>query len=274
MVIQNKSIEGAYDKAIEDAAGRIHEASRPQRSNSSTLSNTIKNVEDTSRGNIIIAGEKNSKLLSLQLPDHHKFFDEICALGSDNSISTVTGDSHMDDEDIVSNLLFLEEKKRILKKAKIRNEKEEAYIAVNAHDISNRREPCSRCVGSSSIWSEARQIIEKFKISGEKESGCEGDEERFQDFVPSSIEGQEKTSSSSDPTSESCSPTLPLSSPPSSSRTTMESYVEKISSTRKRPIIDLSMVRQVSSAEFSKECFEKEVDLTRTEYEDDDKCIH
>merc|ERR1711907_596146 len=66
--------------------------------------------------------------------------------------------------DIESSILFLEEKKQILKKTRTAKKKEEAYIAFNAHLILSGRE---RYSSRSSIWSEAKEIIDEYKKEGE-----------------------------------------------------------------------------------------------------------
>ena len=143
MISQNISIEGAYDEAIEDAASRIYEASRPQPiiTDNSCDGNTISLVQDSVRNiDEVVADENTSMALSRSLSNNDNNSDEIYALVGHNSIRTSISDSYTYDNDIVSDILFLEEKKRILKKAKVRNEKEEAYIAINARDISNHKE--------------------------------------------------------------------------------------------------------------------------------------
>jgi hypothetical protein len=222
MVIQNISIEGAYDEAIEDAANRIHEASRPQHMISSS--------------GVLLVDEKN---------DNSDNFDDISALGFDNTTSIATSDTYTDDDDIESNILYLEEKQIILKNVKFRREKEQAYIAVNAHnDIVNGRESSSRLTGPSSIWSEAKAIIDECRVVGVKGSR---------------IEEEESNSSNSNSAPDICLSLLPLSS------SLPDSYVNNTSRTRKRPKIDLSMVKHISSAQFAKEYATNEAEVNKTE---------
>jgi len=233
MVIQNISIEGAYDEAIEDAANRIHEASRPQHM-----------IASGGRGlsGVLLVDEQNDMVLSPPSDNHSDNSDEISALGDDHSTSTATSDTYTDYDDIESNILYLEEKQIILKKAKFRQEKEQAYIAVNAHnDIINGRESSS---GLSSIWSEAKAMVDECRVVGVK--GSRTDEE----------EGNTSDSNSAPDT---CLSLLPL------SPSLPDSYVNNTSRSRKRPKIDLSTVKHISSAQFAKEYAANEAEVTKSE---------
>merc|ERR1711924_449925 len=180
-----------------------------------------------------------------------------------NCIST-NSDNYMYDDDVESNILFLEEKKQILKKARFRKEKEQAYVALNAYAISNRREPYSRHTECSSIWSEAKKIVKKLKLSGGIGSRSEEDEGNSQDSMSSAVGGVEGQSTSSQSEPEICSLTSSIA--PSLS----ESCENGVASTRKRRRIDLSMVKKMTSKEFTKEYIAKEIDRTRSE----DECDH
>jgi len=264
-VIQNRSIEGAYDEAIEDAASRIHEASLPQRmiaSSSISSSSSVISVGNTSSANAFVVHEKNDMVLSPPSDDNDINSDEISALGGDSSTSTST---YTDDDDIESNILYLEEKIRILKKAEIQREKEEAYIAVNAYDIINGREPSSRRTGFSSIWSEAKEMVEEFRVVGVVGNRSEEEEGNYPDLVSSSVSDVERRGiTRSQSATDIC---LPL-----SSSSLDNYYVNNASPNRKRPKIDLSMVKQVSSSEFEKSYAGNEV--TRTEDVGDHTCIN
>lgn len=271
MPIQNKSIEGAYDEAIEDAASRIYEASRPQRaiaSNSSDNNNTSLNrcsAEIVSNVEVIVADEKTGMTLSQPSSYTGNNSNDIYDLMGDNDIIPRVCDNNiMFDDDIVSNIHFLEEKKQILKKVKVQNEKEKAYVAANAHDISNRREHDSHRTRPSAIWTDARKIVEKFKLSRERGSRSEEDEGYSHDSISSTVgdvERPESTPSHSE--SEICSPLMP---------SLPEYYEYNASSTRKRTRIDLSTVKQVSSTQFAKESLAKEGDLATSGDEHDDEC--
>mmetsp|Transcript_27879 Transcript_27879/g.65528 ORF Transcript_27879/g.65528 Transcript_27879/m.65528 type:complete len:333 (-) Transcript_27879:145-1143(-) len=266
MVSQNVSIEGAYDEAIEDAASRIYEASRPQRiiasnSSDSNTSSQVSNVDE------IVKDEKSSIALSPLINDDDNS-EEIYALVGHKRMSTSISDNYTYDGDIESDILYLEEKKRILKKAKVRNEKEEAYIAINARDISNRKEFCSRRFRSSEIWAEARRIVKKYKLSGEAGSRSDEDEANLPDLISSTIGDAERQGSTSPHSApEFCSPIVPSSSP------SVEKDEYDISSTRKRTRIDLSTVKQVTSTEFARESFVNEEDPTEAVGEHDHSCV-
>ena len=164
MGIHNISLEGANDEAIEYAASRIHEASRLR----------SRTAEINLRNNI--GDDKSSMILSAPSDNRDDKSDFIDAFVGVNSMSNSIGsDNYSDDDDIESDILYLEAKKRILIKAKIHQEKEKAYIALNAHNIVNGREPSARCSRSSSIRSEAKAMIEAAQKKGPAE--VNGDDE-------------------------------------------------------------------------------------------------
>lgn len=257
-MIQHISIEGAYDEAIEDAASRIFEASRPhrlitRRSSSSSLSD------------VALVNEKN-EIVSSSPSDSNDDSSEGSEVGDDNSIRTSTSGNYMDDDDIESNILFLEEKKLILKKAKTHREKEKAYIALNAHDIANGREPSSRRTRSSLIWSEAKAMIEEFRLAEVGGSRSEEEEGNSPDSVSSSvIDSETRRSGSSHST-----PHTRLS-PLASSSSYQGSHAKINSLSRKRLKIDISMVKHICSTEYAKECREKEA--AKSENGGDRSCI-
>lgn len=265
MVIQNISMEGAYAEAIEDAASRIHEAIRPQRIfPSSSISLSIISIGKTSSADIIVIDDKNDMVSSPPQCDNVNNSDEISALDGDNS--TTSSDNYTDDDDLESNIFYLEEKKRILKKAKIQMEKEETYIAFNAHNMINGRDPSSRCARSSSIWSEAKAMIEEFRVVGVGISRNEEEEDSPPDLVSTSVSDVEsRQSSSSHPAPDNCISFTPSLLPDIS--------VDNTCQTRKRLRIDLSTVKQISSAEFSKECAKNEAEATGTKGWGDHICI-
>mmetsp|Transcript_16020 Transcript_16020/g.16006 ORF Transcript_16020/g.16006 Transcript_16020/m.16006 type:complete len:278 (+) Transcript_16020:53-886(+) len=153
----------------------------------------------------------------------------------DNDSDTSTCES-----DIESHILFLEEKKRILEKAETRRRHETAYIASSAHDILNDRElSSSRSRGSSSVWSEAKAIIDEYQNG----AGINNEEDEGSDNASSSSFLNEKKRLYSSP------------SLPSSNYNTLLSTAGKFVSSltspnKKRPKIDLSLVDQVSSTRF------------------------
>jgi len=206
MIHNNMSIEGAYDEAIEVAARRIHLASRP-------------NLEETSSSSSVGQEESDVKKNS----DY------------DNDSDTSTCES-----DIESHILFLEEKKRILEKAETRRRHEHAYIAHSAHEILNDRELSSSRSGcSSSVWSDAKAILDEYKNG----AGVNNEEDEGSDNASSSSFLNEKKRLFSSP------------SLPSSNYNTILSTAGKFVSSltapnKKRPKIDLSLVEQVSSTRF------------------------
>lgn len=260
-MIQNRSIEGAYDEAIEDAASRIHEASRPQRM---IASNSTSSLSAISEGISSGSEENNGTVLSPPSKDSDSNSDEISALGGDSSTSNSSPDNSADEDDIESNIQFLEEKRLILQRVKISLEKEEAYIAFNAHDIANGREPSSHPSRSSSIWSEAKAIIEEYKGVGGG-SRNEENEGASPEFIPSSIYGIESrriTPLQSSP--DVCRSQLPASS------SSLDVKAGNTLPTSKRPKIDLSMVQQVSSSEFAKD---QSTQTDFTQIDGNDACI-
>jgi len=153
----------------------------------------------------------------------------------DNDSDTSTCDS-----DIESHILFLEEKKRILEKAETRRRHETAYIAHSAHDILNDREfSSSRSGCSSSVWSEAKAILDEYKNG----TGVNNEEDEGSDNVSSfSFLNEKKRLYSS--------PSLP-SSNYNTILSTAGKFVSSLTSpNKKRPKIDLSLVDQVSSTRF------------------------
>lgn len=253
MVIQNSSIEGANDEAIEDAASRIHEASRVQQMNI-----------DNNHSRVIIVHEKSYMVISPPLKNKDDDYDGVRAFDGDNSTRSITTrDNYTEDDDIESNILYLEEKKRILKKVKIHREKEKAYIALNAHRIANGWEPPSRRSRSSSIWSEAKAMIEEFKLDGVGRICSDSEEGSSSEMVSSASIGTETQGSPSLYSSpEICQhPSTLSSSPP-------DTHVKNTSRTRKRQKIDISEVKHISSTEYAKECAGNEVEETITEDRD------
>lgn len=242
MVIHTISLEGANDEAIEDAASRIHEASRLR----------PRNVDTNLRNNI--GDEKRSMVFSVSSDTRDDKSDFINAFGGESSMSNSIGsDNYSDEDDIESDILYLEAKKRILRKAKIHQEKEKAYIALNAHNIVNGGEPSSRRSGSSSIWSEAKEMIEAFKLD------AVGGEEEGESMPSSSNDVETRANTSSHSSSDLCvSSSRRSSSPPHPHR-------KKAIRTRKRRKIDISMVKLLSSADFEKERTGDEVEVTITE---------
>ena len=186
----NMTVESAYDEAVEGLGIPIYEASRPS---------------FASNGNDSRHSEK------------HGNSDEICAT-----------DSFLDEDDLESNIKFLEEKKLILKKAKLKRKKEEAYIALNAYVIANGQNPSSRCDEASSIWSKARALADEYKIGGRGED----DEENSLELATSKVKSKRTRDDSSN--------SVP------------GTYVNKIYQTRKRLKIDLSTVNHINSTEFAK----------------------
>jgi len=266
MVIQNMSIEGAYDEAIEDAARRILEASRPQRMVAIGRTNSMSaiNVGNIPSPDEMIVDEKNDMMMSSPSDNYDNNSDEISALDGDNSTSASTCGNYTDDDDIESNIQYLEEKKRILKRAKMQEEKEEAYIADNAYDIVNGLEPSARRDGSSSIWSEAKAMVEEFKLVGVGGGRTEEEDINFPDLVSSSVSDTKKQGSTASHTApDICLSRFPLSS------SSLDSHANNAFLTRKRPKINLSMVKQVSSTEYSKDYAGNEEEVARAEDGDD-----
>lgn len=253
-MIQNTSIEGANDEAIEDAATRIHAASRPHRMNA-----------DSNLSHIFVADEKNNMVASLLLYSSDDNSDETSTCDGDNSTnSTSTSDNSAEVDSIESNLLYLEEKKQILKKAKLHMEKEKAYITLNAHRIANGRDPPSRRSTSPSIWSEAKAMVEEFKLDGVGGIRIDSEEGSSSEMVSSTINDSELRGSLS-------SHVAPDMRQPhsTSSSSSLDTWAKNTSRTRKRRKIDISRVKHISSAEYARECAGNDVEATATDDRDD-----
>lgn len=244
-MIKNISLEGANDEAIEDAASRIYEASRLR---SRKIAN---NFQD------IIVDRKSRMILSLPIYNRDDKTHSNSAFNGEKSAgSSSISDDYSDEDDIESSILYLEEKKIILKKAKIHQEREKAYFARNAHNIVNGRELSSRHSRSSSIWSEAKAMIEEFKVDAVV--GSRSEEEDGELGSSSINEVEYRTSISSHSAHD-------LSSNSKSSLSSPERHRRNGFRSRKRRKIDISMVKLVSSAEFEKERAELELEVTPCE---------
>ncbi len=245
MVVQNISLEGANDEAIEDAASRIYEASRLR----------PRNIANNFQDGIV---KRKSRTILSPPPDNRddkshsmSAFNGECSTGS-SSIS----DDYSDEDDIESSILYLEEKKLILKKAKVHQEREKAYIALNAHNIVNGRELSSRRSWSSSIWSEAKAMIEAFKVDAVGGNRIEEEECEFGSSMTHEVEPRASTSSDS---------SHDLSSDSKSSMSSSEPHRRCGIRNRKRRKIDISVVKLISSTEFEKERVEDELEVTPCE---------
>jgi hypothetical protein len=155
------SMEGAYDEAIEVAARRIHLAIRP--TPHETAITASMNANNSSSGSSSLSENNDSTSDDNDSSEQ----DQVLADGTNDSMndSYDSNDDDDDDDNIESTIQFLEEKILILKKVEARRKNEEAYIAYNAHEIMNGREPShTNHVKSSSVWSEAKDLLEEYKI--------------------------------------------------------------------------------------------------------------
>ena len=191
------SMEGAYDEAIEVAARRIHLAIRPTQHETTTT--TSMNASNSSS-----SLSENEEADSTSSDDNDSSEQQVLddANNSINDDSYDSNDDDLEDEDIESTIQFLQEKILILKKVEARRKNEEAYIACNAHEIMNGREPShTNHVKSSSVWSEAKDLLEEYKIGvggqGEVADDDEGEQQQKRSLSPPPQQLQEQPSSSS-----------------------------------------------------------------------------
>ncbi len=241
--MKNTSVESANDQAIEDAASRIYEASRLQPMNVGC---------NQSQG--IILHDRKGAVASPQIENEDDDSDERSAFDGDKSTTgrntssdTMACDySFIEDEDIENDIIYLEEKKRILKKAKIHMEKEKAYTAFSAHHIVNGRELPFRRRRNSSIWSEAKAVMKKIMMRSDSE---EVSPTEIVSFNVNDCERRENASSQSTPAIVRHPSTHSSSQPDTNSKTS--------SRARKRRKIDISKVQHISSTEYAKMCARK-----------------
>ena len=191
------SMEGAYDEAIEVAARRIHLAIRPT-AHETTITTSM-NASNSSS-----SLSENEEADSTSSDDNDSSEQQVLddANNSINDDSYDSNDDDLEDEDIESTIQFLQEKILILKKVEARRKNEEAYIACNAHEIMNGREPShTNHVKSSSVWSEAKDLLEEYKIGvggqGEVAEDDEGEQQQKRSLSPPPQQLQEQPSSSS-----------------------------------------------------------------------------
>ena len=192
------SMEGAYDEAIEVAARRIHLAIRPT-AHETTITTSM-NASNSSS-----SLSENEEADSTSSDDNDSSEQQVLddANNSINDDSYDSNDDDLEDEDIESTIQFLQEKILILKKVEARRKNEEAYIACNAHEIMNGREPShTNHVKSSSVWSEAKDLLEEYKIGvggqGEvADDADEGEQQQKRSLSPPPQQLQEQPSSSS-----------------------------------------------------------------------------
>lgn len=252
--MKNTSVESANDQAIEDAASRIYEAIRPQPMNI-----------DCNQSPGIIAHDKRGAVASPQTETEDDDSDESSTFDGDSSTRTNTSSNttacdcnFFEDEDIENHIIFLEEKKRILKKAKVHLEKEKAYTAFYAQHIVNGRELPLRRRRNPSIWLEAKAMMKKIMMRSDSEevSPTEILSSNANDF-----ERVEKASSQSTP--------VILRHPPTHSSSQPDTQEKSTSSARKRRKIDVSNVEHISSAEYAKAYARKGFEFESSDDEDD-----
>mmetsp|Transcript_14641 Transcript_14641/g.40698 ORF Transcript_14641/g.40698 Transcript_14641/m.40698 type:complete len:339 (-) Transcript_14641:194-1210(-) len=258
MVTQNISIEGAYQEAIEDAANRIHEASRPTQAADTSRNKIVKRGKhcpsstDSVLCHGIIPGMKPSdktldevdcvKFASLSNGD---ILRQSITLDDRYSTDFSNIDDCTDDDGLESEINFLEEKKRILKMAPVLRQTEEAYIAVNAHDIANGMESSFRRTRNPSLWVEARAVIEQHKILGGRVGTNEEDDEVFDSISPWTTD-TERQKSKDNYCSHSSRPSPPTLPEPESGVVNDVSPIPT-----KRHKIDISMVERISAEKFA-----------------------
>ena len=250
------SMEGAYDEAIEVAARRIHLAIRPtaHETTITTSMNASNSSSSLSENNDSTAGGGQEEEADSTSSDDNDSSEQQVLDDANNSINDDSYDSNdddLEDEDIESTIQFLQEKILILKKVEARRKNEEAYIACNAHEIMNGREPShTNHVKSSSVWSEAKDLLEEYKIGvggqGEVADDDEGEQQQKRSLSPPPQQLQEQPSSSSNNNYNNI-----LSSAESFFPRSLQTATDEPKN--KRLKIDLSFVKLISSTRFDVE---------------------
>jgi hypothetical protein len=174
------STEGAYAEALEAAAQRIQLASRDTSMSGSSgyQSDTEKSSGQessglSSQGEVVSARGGDTESSSLTDDPTSRF-----SRSSSNSLPSTTSsssngmsnnssyssenDSFGSDDDLDSEISFLEKKQAILERASEALKRDEAFMALKAHDIVNGR----YLLFGSSLWSEARTILDVLKKEG------------------------------------------------------------------------------------------------------------
>jgi hypothetical protein len=138
------SVEGAYDLAIEAAARRIQMVSRHGASVGSSGGYS-------SDGEL---SEASSSMVDITAIEENVVDTENSSL-TDNSSSSGNSDSSVDTDDIDSEISYLKQKQKILEKATYALKKEEAFIALNAHNILRGAHNTS-----SKLWDDAKYFLD------------------------------------------------------------------------------------------------------------------
>ncbi|KAL3924389.1 MAG: hypothetical protein SGILL_001079 [Bacillariaceae sp.] len=154
------SEEGAYDLAIEAAAGRIHQLVAGDRSLSSNSGySSDAETEDTATTLEGDEGEDSSLTET-------SFNRADSPIESSDSSSVSSGGS----EDIDAEIAYLKLKQKILEKASTKLRQENAFIAYNAYGIL--RGDFSR---ESKLWSEAKCVLDVLKKESNSFSSSDDD---------------------------------------------------------------------------------------------------
>lgn len=249
------SMEGALCEALEAAAQRIQLASRDTSMSGSCgyQSDTDKSsgqesgqsssTTASSKASILVGGGPEGDTETSSLTDDptsrlsrssSNSLPSTASSGSSNGTTSNNSndngsenDSFISDDDLDSEISFLEKKQAILERASEALKRDEAYMVLKAHDIVNGK----YLLFGSSLWSEARAIIDVLKKEG---GGLLSDSPIFYD------DREEEEEDEDDDDDEKKRRFPPLGS--------SIAFIEPPPT--KRPKIDLSMVELVSSSDF------------------------
>jgi hypothetical protein len=148
------SVQGAYDLAIEASGVRIHLITRDGVSIGSSggySTDGESSVASSSRVDITVTENPMVDCKSSSLTD--------VSSTSGNGIWSCNGDLGISDvDDIDTEISDLRQKQKILEKAAYALQREEAYIALNAHSILNGAH------ASSKLWDEAKHFLDALQI--------------------------------------------------------------------------------------------------------------
>jgi hypothetical protein len=147
------SVQGSYDLAIEASGARIHLITRDGVSIGSIGGYSTDGESSVSSSHVDITVIENPLVdsKSISLTD--------ISSTSGNGIWSCNVDSGIRDVDDIDNEISdLRQKQKILEKAAYALQREEAYIALNAHSILNGAH------ASSKLWDEAKHFLDALQI--------------------------------------------------------------------------------------------------------------
>jgi hypothetical protein len=144
-------VVGGVDGAYTESSSLTEDPTTSRFSRSS--SNSLPSTSDTS--------SSGSGIINRNRNNHSTAADNISSSSSGGNDSFIS-DDYDDDDDVESEISFLEKKQAILERASEALQRDEAYLALRAHDIVNGK----YLLFGSSLWSEARTILDALKTEG------------------------------------------------------------------------------------------------------------